>query len=101
MAFQEFVSTETPTYPFAKDPSEKLDYSFDFNELAGEVVMSDPTVTVNDDDVAITNVILADGVVSCFAAGGTNQTYCVLSFGVELADGRNLQRDMRLRIENR
>lgn len=81
MAFQKF--------PFPKDPDHTLDYSVDLTDKCGADAI-DPVVECQSDnaaDLTITNVIIKDGVVSCFVSGGVAGQKYNLYFGAKFSDG--------------
>lgn len=103
MAFADLPEYEDPTFDHPKDPSEKLDYSYDFAKLVGDMTVSNPTVECNDAALLISNVVQSQtgAIVSCFIAGGeAGQKYDV-RFGIECEDGRNFERTVRLYVKER
>lgn len=103
MEFAELPDRIDPIFPHAKDPDEKLDYSFDFGPLLGSAVIDTCDVTSDNDALIIANPIKdATGkIVSCYASGGVDKTFYVLTFKAKIADGRNWERSVRLRVEQR
>lgn len=71
------------------DPDHTLDYSLDISALVGKDA-THPVVecqTKNASDITITDVQIAQGVVSCHVSGGkAGQTY-MLYFGAKFSDG--------------
>lgn len=90
-----------PAFEFPKDPSEKLDYSFDFAPLIGDASIETQSVTCTLEGLTITNVTLTGAIVSAFIAGGLVGKKYPIAFGVQLLDGRNFERTMTLPVAQR
>lgn len=88
-------------FPYPKDPSEKLDYSFDFSALVGDGAIQSQSVTCNDPALVITEVAHSGKLVRCIVAGGLKSKSYPLVFGITLDDGRIFERTVRLLVAER
>lgn len=97
-----------------KDPSERLDYAFDFktpvrNPTTGVLgscletseTITTPTVTVTLGDVELDGVNEANGIVTAWVKGGTVETPAQVTCHILTSAGREYERTITFQIHQR